>query len=72
VIAGERGGLRRTLEQRGFVLSAASFEPRGRGQDKHLHYSRGVTVEEMRQASMPLMRLVPTDPVDAQKGRDRG
>jgi hypothetical protein len=23
-----------------------------RGQDKHLHYSRGVTVEEMRQASM--------------------
>ena len=43
-----------------------------RGSDKHLHYSRGVTVEEMRQASMPLMRLVPTDPVDAQKGRDRG
>jgi hypothetical protein len=38
-----------------------------RGQDKHLRYSRGVTVEEMRQASMALMRLVPTEPVAAQK-----
>jgi len=26
-----------------------------RGHDKHLHYSRGATVEEMRQASMTLM-----------------
>jgi hypothetical protein len=26
-----------------------------RGKDKHLHYSRGVTVEEMRQAPMALM-----------------
>ena len=43
-----------------------------RGSDKHLHYSRGVTVEEMRQASMALMQLVPTGPVAAQKGRDRG
>jgi hypothetical protein len=43
-----------------------------RGQDKHLHYSRGVTVEEMRQASMALMRLVPTGPVAPKKGRDRG
>jgi len=43
-----------------------------RGSDKHLHYSRGVTVEEMRQASMALMQLVPTGPVAAQKGRDFG
>ena len=43
-----------------------------RGQDKHLHYSRGVTVEEMRQASMALMQLIPTAPVEVQKGRDRG
>jgi integrase len=43
-----------------------------RGSDKHLHYSRGVTVEEMRQASMALMQLVPTGPVAAQKGRNRG
>ena len=43
-----------------------------RGQDKHLHYSRGVTVAEMRQASMALMQLVPTAPVEVQKGRDRG
>ena len=38
-----------------------------RGQDKHLHYSRGVTVEEMRQASMALMQLIPTEPSDLQK-----
>jgi hypothetical protein len=37
-----------------------------RGSDKHLHYSRGVTVEEMRQASMALMQLVPNAPVEAQ------
>ena len=43
-----------------------------RGQDKHLHYSRGVTVEEMRQASMALMQLVPTKPAAGPKGRDRG
>ena len=36
------------------------------GQDKHLHYSRGVTVEEMRQASMALMQLVPTEPSEEQ------
>jgi hypothetical protein len=30
----------------------------------------GVTVEKMRQASMALMRLVPTAPVEAQEGRD--
>ena len=29
-----------------------------RGQDKHLPYSRGVTVEEMRQASTALMELI--------------
>jgi len=28
-----------------------------RGTRQHLHYSRGVTVEEMRQASMALVRL---------------
>ena len=32
-----------------------------------LHYSRGVTVEEMRQASMALMQLIPTEPSEAQK-----
>lgn len=43
---------------------------RRRGQDKHLHYSRGVTVEEMRQASIAVMKLVPTRPVAGPKGRD--
>ncbi|HEX7837200.1 MAG TPA: hypothetical protein VF469_07030 [Kofleriaceae bacterium] len=43
-----------------------------RGQDKHLHYSRGVTVEEMRQASIALMRLVPTEPAASPKSRDGG
>jgi hypothetical protein len=38
-----------------------------RGQDKHLHCSRGVTVEEMRQASMALMQLIPTEPSEPQK-----
>jgi len=42
-----------------------------RGQDKHLHYSRGVTVEEMRQASVALMQLVPSGPVAGPKSRDR-
>ena len=42
------------------------------GSDKHLHDSRGVTVEEMRQASMALMQLVPTEPAAWPKGRDRG
>ena len=35
-------------------------------------YSRGVTVAEMRQASMGLMELVPTEPTEVQKGRDQG
>ena len=43
-----------------------------RGSDKHLHYSRGVTVEEMRDASMALMRLVPTEPIAGPKSRDEG
>ena len=43
-----------------------------RGQDKHLHYRRGATVEEKRQASMALMELVPTEPAEVQKGRDLG
>jgi hypothetical protein len=38
-----------------------------RGAGKHLHDRRGVTVEEMRQMSMAIMRLVPTEPVAAQK-----
>jgi hypothetical protein len=42
------------------------------GQDKHLHDSRGVTVEEMRQASMALMELVPTEPTEVRKSRDPG
>ena len=50
----------------------AGAEVAQRGQDKHLHYSRGVTVEEMRQASMALMRLVPTAPSAAPKARDLG
>jgi integrase len=43
-----------------------------RGSDKHLHYSRGVTVEEMRQASIALMQLVPTESVVRPKSRDAG
>ena len=38
-----------------------------RGQDKHLHYSRGVAVEEMRDASVALIRLVPTEPATIPK-----
>jgi len=41
-----------------------------RGQDKHLRYSQGVTVEEMHQASMALMRLVHYRAA-RRKGRDR-
>lgn len=36
------------------------------------HYSWGVTVEEMRQASMALMQLVPTEPSGEQNRRDLG
>lgn len=43
-----------------------------RGQDKHLHYSRGVTVDEMRKASMAVMQLVPTSPLETVAGRDGG
>ena len=42
------------------MAGRAGTDVAARGQDKHLHYSRGVTVEEMRQASMALMQLVPT------------
>ena len=31
-----------------------------RGNDKHLHYSRGVTIEETRQASIAVISVVPT------------
>jgi integrase len=54
------------------MAGRADTEVALRGQDKHLHYSRGVTVEEMRQASMALMQLVPTEPAAWPKGRDRG
>ena len=43
-----------------------------RGSDKHLHYSRGVTVEEMRQASIALMQLIPTESVVRPESRGRG
>ncbi|HZJ62975.1 MAG TPA: hypothetical protein VFD36_05580, partial [Kofleriaceae bacterium] len=49
------------------MAGRAGAEVAQRGQDKHLHYSRGVTVEEMRQASMALMQLVPTEPREVQK-----
>jgi integrase len=54
------------------MAGRAGTDVAARGQDKHLHYSRGVTVEEMRQASMALMELVPTEPMEVQKGRDLG
>jgi hypothetical protein len=55
------------------MAGRAGTDVAARRQDKHPHrYSRGVTVEEMRQASVALMQLVPTGPVVAQKGRDRG
>jgi len=54
------------------MVGRSGVEVARRGQDKHLHDSRGVTVEEMRQASMALMRLVPTGPAAPRKGRDRG
>jgi integrase len=43
-----------------------------RGNDKHLHYSRGVTIDEMRQASIAVMSVVPTRPVAGAKSRDAG
>jgi integrase len=44
---------------------------RERGKGTHLHYSRGVTVEEMRQASIAVMSIIPTGPVGT-AGRDSG
>ena len=44
------------------MVGRSGVEVARRGQDKHLHDSRGVTVEEMRQASIALMQLVPTEP----------
>lgn len=52
------------------AMAVAGAEVAQRGQDKHLHYSRGVTVEEMRGASIPLMQLVPTDPTMGRESRD--
>jgi hypothetical protein len=49
------------------MAGRAGTDVAARGQDKHLHYSRGVTVEEMRQASMALMELVPTEPTQVQE-----
>jgi hypothetical protein len=54
------------------MAGRAGTDAVARGQDKHLHYSRGVTVEEMGQASTALMELVPTEPTEVQKGRDLG
>jgi hypothetical protein len=54
------------------MAGRAGAEVAQRGQDKHLHYSRGVTVEEMRQASMALIQLVPARPVVGSKSRDYG
>ena len=54
------------------MAGRSGVEVAQRGHDKHLHYSRGVTVEEMRQASMALVQLVPTEPNAEPKGRDRG
>jgi hypothetical protein len=54
------------------MAGRAGAEVALRGQDKHLHYSRGVTVEEMQDASTALMRLVPTEPATIPKSRDGG
>jgi len=54
------------------MAGRAGAEVAQRGQDNHLHYSRGVTVEEMGQALVALMQLVPTEPAAWPKGRDRG
>jgi hypothetical protein len=54
------------------MAGRAGAEVAQRGQDKHLHYSRGVTVEEMHQASMALMQLVPSGPVAGPKSRGEG
>ena len=48
-------------------VSRAGTDVAARSRDEHPHYSRGVTVEEMRQASIALMQLVPTEPRDIQK-----
>jgi hypothetical protein len=49
------------------VHGRAGAEVAQRSQDKHLHDSRGVTVEEMHQTSMAFMRLVPIEPTAALK-----
>jgi hypothetical protein len=49
------------------MAGRAGTDVAARSQSNHLHYSRGVTVEEMRQASMALMKLVPTEPAELQK-----
>ena len=54
------------------MAGRAGTDVAARGQSKHLHHSRGVTVEEMRQASMALMELAPTEATEVQKGRDLG
>jgi hypothetical protein len=53
------------------MAGRAGAEVAQRGQDKHLHYNRGVTVEEMRQASIALMQLVPSGPVAGPKVRTK-
>ena len=78
-VHGSRHSFRDLARQQGVpdaVVTAmagrAGTDVAARGQDKHLHYSRGVTVEEMRQASMALMQLVPIEPTEVPKGRALG
>jgi len=54
------------------MAGRAGAEAAQRGQDKHFHYSRGVTVEKMRQASIAVMQLVATRPGAGPKDRDGG
>ena len=54
------------------MAGRAGAEVAQRGQDKHLHYRPGMTVEEMRPASIALMQLVPTRPIAGPKSRDGG
>jgi hypothetical protein len=52
------------------MAGRAGAEVAQRGQDMHLHDSRGVTVEEMRKASMALMQLVPSGAVAGPRSMD--
>ena len=45
------------------MAGRAGTEVKQRGQDKHLHYSRGVTVEEMRPSSALAVPAAPTSTI---------